>query len=287
MTWLGSLLLCVVLAARLCEGSFSILSEPRESCAAYQGIADAADELTVKVEAAITTFDPLLGLKTKLQELLSSLTVHPSCSAITGSSGLYRILEGNSVPVHYFCEMSFAGGGWTMMQRRSSASTNFTRSFAEYRDGFGHPSGDFWLGLNRLHLITQASQVELAIIMEAYDGTSATVRYTNFKVSDLANNFRLTTLSGFTGAAGNSMSTSVGMTFSTFDKDTDTNALTNCANVWGGGWWMSNCGDSNLNGYYRGPAQTSLPKTSMVWTGFKGVTQPLKKSIMLIRKYVP
>ncbi|KFB48400.1 AGAP012651-PA-like protein [Anopheles sinensis] len=287
MTLFGSLMLSVLLAARLCEGSFSILSEPRESCAGYQGIADETDELTAKVEAAITTFDPLIGLKTTLQELLSALTVHPSCSAITVPSGLYRILEGNSVPVHYFCEMSFSGGGWTMMQRRSSASTNFTRSFAEYRDGFGHPSGDFWLGLNRLHLITQATQVELAIIMEAYDGTSATVRYTNFRIADLANNFRLTTLSGHTGSVGNSMSTSVGMTFSTFDRDTDTNTLVNCANVWGGGWWMSNCGDSNLNGNYRGPAATSIPKTSMVWTAYKGATQPLKKSIMLIRKYTP
>uniref|UniRef100_A0AAG5DF87 Fibrinogen C-terminal domain-containing protein n=1 Tax=Anopheles atroparvus TaxID=41427 RepID=A0AAG5DF87_ANOAO len=287
MTLIAALLLGVAFGASLCEGSFSILSEPREACAGYQGIANAIADLTAEVEGKITTVDPLIGLKTTLTELLSSITVHPSCAAVTGGSGQYRIVEGNYVPVHYYCQMDLLGGGWTVMQRRTGATTNFTRSFAEYRDGFGHPSGDFWLGLNRINLITQTAQTELAIVMEAFDGTSTTVRYTNFVIGDLSSNFRLTTLSGFTGSVNNAMSTAVGMTFSTFDRDTDTQALVNCANVWGGGWWMSNCGDSNLNGFYRGATPTTTPKTSMVWTGFKATTQSLKKSIMLIRKYRP
>uniref|UniRef100_A0A182WM49 Fibrinogen C-terminal domain-containing protein n=1 Tax=Anopheles minimus TaxID=112268 RepID=A0A182WM49_9DIPT len=284
MTLIVSLLLAS-LCTPLCEGSFSLLSEPRQTCAGYAGIADAIAALTKSVASQAPTQDPLQGVLSNLQQLLRQVTLYQSCGDVTGPSGLYRVQEGNDDPTHYLCETELFGGGWTVIQRRTNGQTNFTRSFNEYRDGFGHPEQEFWIGLTRLHRITASSQHELAILMDAFDGTTATVRYTNFKVAAEADNFRLSTLSGFTGNTGNSMSTSVGKTFSTFDRDTDSAATVNCANVWKGGWWLNGCGDSNLNGFYNGATPTATPKTSMVWTAFKGASQSLKSSIMLIRKY--
>uniref|UniRef100_A0A182YLH9 Fibrinogen C-terminal domain-containing protein n=1 Tax=Anopheles stephensi TaxID=30069 RepID=A0A182YLH9_ANOST len=283
MTLIVSLLF-VSLCTRLCEGSFSLLSEPRQTCAGYSGIADAIAALTNSISSQTPADDPLLGVQSSLQQLLQLATVYQSCDDVTGSPGLYRIRDGNDQPIHYFCQTELLGGGWTVIQRRTNGKTNFTRSYSEYRDGFGHPEQEFWIGLTRLNRITAAAQYELAILMDAFDGTSATVRYASFKVSDETDGFRLATLGGFTGSTGNSMSTLVGKTFSTFDRDTDSSATVNCANVWKGGWWLNGCGDSNLNGFYAGATPTATPRTSMVWTSFKGASQSLKSTIMLIRK---
>ena len=43
------------------------------------------------------------------------------------------------------------------------------------------------------------------------------------------------------------MTSQNGHQFSTKDRDND-NSTQNCAEVLGGGWWFSDCGQSNLNG---------------------------------------
>ncbi|XP_049295101.1 angiopoietin-related protein 6-like [Anopheles funestus] len=283
MTLIVSLVL-VSFCAQLSEGSFSLLSEPRQTCAGYAGIADAIDALTQSLANRTPAGDPLTSVETNLEELLRLVTVYQSCDDVTGPSGLYRIRDGNNEPTFYYCETAMYGGGWTMIQRRTNGQTNFTRSFNEYRDGFGHPEKEFWIGLTRLNRITTPTQYELAILMDAFDGTTATVRYTSFKVAAETDSFRLTTLSGFSGTTGNSMSTAVGKKFSTFDRDGDSSATVNCARTWWGGWWFNGCGDSNLNGLYNGATPTATPRTAMVWTSFKGASQSLKSSIMLIRK---
>uniref|UniRef100_A0A182JT07 Fibrinogen C-terminal domain-containing protein n=1 Tax=Anopheles christyi TaxID=43041 RepID=A0A182JT07_9DIPT len=282
MTLIVSLLL-VALGTRLCEGSFSLLSEPREACAGYAGIADAIAALTKTISNQTTAGDPLLGVKGSLQELLQLATIYQSCDDVTGPSGLYRVRDGNDVPTQYFCQTEVLGGGWTVIQRRTNGRTNFTRSFNEYQNGFGHPEQEFWIGLTRLNRITSLAQYELLILMDAFDGTTASVRYTSFKVGPASDGFRLTTLSGYNSIVGDSMNTSISQTFSTFDRDTDS-SLINCADVWRGGWWFNGCGNSNLNGFYNGPTPTTISKTSMVWAAFKGNFQSLKSSIMLIRK---
>uniref|UniRef100_A0A182QMZ3 Fibrinogen C-terminal domain-containing protein n=1 Tax=Anopheles farauti TaxID=69004 RepID=A0A182QMZ3_9DIPT len=279
-------LLVVALGAGLCEASFSILGEPRQTCAGYSGISDRIAALIQFVSGQTPAVDPLVDLKSAIDGLLQMVTVYQSCDVVQGAPGLYRIWDGNAASTQYYCQTELYGGGWTMIQRRTSARTNFTRSYQEYKDGFGHPEQDFWIGLTRLNQITSLEQYELAVLMDGFDGSTATARYTSFMVGPESDGFRLTTLSGYSGTGGNSMSTSVGMMFSTFDNDRDTSTTENCANIWKGGWWFSNCGDSNLNGFYAGATPTTTPRTAMVWNGFKGLSQSLKTSIMLIRKKV-
>jgi len=240
MTLILSLLL-VAFSTRLCEGSFSLLSEPRQTCAGYSGIADAIEYLTKSISNQTVANDPLLEVKTSLQNLLQLATIYQSCDDVTGPPGLYRVRDGNDVPTHYFCQTELLGGGWTVIQRRTSGRTNFTRSFNEYQNGFGHPDQEFWIGLTRLNRITSLAQYELIILMDAFDGATASVRYTNFKVGPATDGFRLVALE-YSSGVGNSMSSSANQTFSTFDRDTDS-SLSNCANSWKGGWWFGACGD--------------------------------------------
>lgn len=241
---LFSILLVVAYSVGLCDGSFSLLTEPRQTCTNFDIFSQQIVSLTTQIQS-LPTGDPLVKLRSDLVNLLASAKIYKSCDDIgpTSPPGLYRIQDGNDVPVYYYCETVQDGGRWTVIQQRTSDALNFARSFNEYVDGFGHTSGDFWLGLTRIQKITSKTQYELLIKMSAFDGTTATARYSNFKLNDISDLFKITSLGNYTGDAGNSMSTSLNRQFSSQDKDTDASLTTNCAKLWGGGWWLNNCGD--------------------------------------------
>jgi len=60
--------------------------------------------------------------------------------------------------------------GWLTCLRRIDNSVNFSRPWAEYKAGFGDKSGNFWLGLEDLHNITNNGQNhEMSAYMQTRD----------------------------------------------------------------------------------------------------------------------
>ncbi|XP_061875746.1 microfibril-associated glycoprotein 4-like, partial [Colius striatus] len=57
-------------------------------------------------------------------------------------------------PVPVYCDMTTLGHVWTVFQRRFNGSVSFFRGWSDYRDGFGRADGEYWLGLQWLHLLT-------------------------------------------------------------------------------------------------------------------------------------
>ncbi|XP_028140672.1 angiopoietin-related protein 7-like isoform X2 [Diabrotica virgifera virgifera] len=70
-------------------------------------------------------------------------------------SGVYIIKpkrSGKSVAV--LCDMETKGGGWTHIQKRFDGSQEFYLPWGDYKFGFGDLMGEFWIGLENIHLMT-------------------------------------------------------------------------------------------------------------------------------------
>ncbi|XP_052811045.1 ryncolin-1-like [Mya arenaria] len=176
----------------------------------------------------------------------------------TTVNGIYSItLENasrNRIPV--YCDRVTDGGGWVVFQRRKDGSEDFDRSWLEYKQGFGQPDGEFWLGNELLHQFTSDKPRELRIDMEDFKGKKAHAKYSSFRIYSEKVNYKLE-VRGYNGNAGDSLNgVFIGsngvhnrQSFSTRDNDNDNNE-SNCATSYLSGWWFKRCYESNLNGKY-------------------------------------
>ena len=90
------------------------------------------------------------------------------------------------------------------------------------------------------------------------------IKYSVFAVESEANGYRLI-VAGASGNDRDSLNYNNRHMFSTYDNDQDGNEATNCAGFYTGGWWYSNCGNSNLNGIY--PSTSSKSFQYISWNG--------------------
>lgn len=192
-------------------------------------------------------------------------------------------------------------GGWLLIQQRMDGSLNFNRTWQDYKRGFGSLNekgeGEFWLGNDYLHLLTQRSSI-LRVELEDWEGKGAYAEY-HFRVGSEEEGYALQ-VSSYTGTAGDALiegsveegteyTSHNGMQFSTFDKDAD-QWEENCAEVYGGGWWYNNCQAANLNGiFYPGGSydpRNNSPyeiENGVVWVPFRGADYSLRVVRMKIR----
>ena len=98
-----------------------------------------------------------------------------------------------------FCDQRTAGGGWTVFQKRLDGSVNFYLDWADYKNGFGNLSGEFWLGLDKLHRLTISDWNKLRVDLADIDGDKAYAEYELFAIASEKTNYKLSlgTYSGF------------------------------------------------------------------------------------------
>ena len=89
-----------------------------------------------------------------------------------------------------WCDMK-NGEGWTVVQRRQDGSEDFYRGWSDYKAGFGDVNGEFWLGLDKIHRLSNSGENVLRIDLWDFDGTTAYAIYTTFFVASEADNYRL------------------------------------------------------------------------------------------------
>ncbi|XP_072299188.1 microfibril-associated glycoprotein 4-like [Eucyclogobius newberryi] len=172
------------------------------------------------------------------------------------------------------------GKKWTVIQRRKDGTFNFYRGWDQYKAGFGQASGEYWLGLETIHILTTRKNYELRVEMEDFTGAKVFAHYMSFSVGPEEEGYKLS-VSGFVdGGAGNSLSDHNGLMFSTFDKDQDSDE-TNCAKTYLGGWWYGQCHSANPNGMYLWGSSTF--GLGINWFSWKGYEYSLKAIAMEIR----
>ena len=118
-----------------------------------------------------------------------------------------------------------------------SSSWFFHLPWTQYQQEFGSPTALYWMGLDRLHQLTQGN-CQVRFDLQDRDGTWYYALYSSFSVGDSSNNYLLT-IGGYSGDAGDAMAYHNGLPFSTYDADHDGDAVFNWASLNGGGFWFS------------------------------------------------
>ncbi|XP_025029017.1 angiopoietin-related protein 4 isoform X1 [Python bivittatus] len=198
------------------------------------------------------------------------------------NSGVFEIQPPGAQAFKVFCDME--NGGWTVIQQRLDGSVDFDRLWDAYKDGFGNLTGDFWLGLEKMHQIVKEGQFHLLIELQDWEGNARSAQFL-FRLGGEDTAYTLSLLGPILGELESAMGDFPQLPFSTRDQDHDLKGDTNCAKHLSGGWWFSYCGHVNLNGkYFRSiPRQRHQRKQGIFWKTWRGRYYPLRSAAMKIR----
>ncbi|XP_015176708.1 PREDICTED: angiopoietin-2 [Polistes dominula] len=190
-----------------------------------------------------------------------------------------------------YCEQEIADGGWTVIQRRDDFGEpreNFNRDWADYKNGFGNPAREFWLGNENIYMLTNNEDYMLRVELEDFEGNKRYAQYTHFKIYSEGEYYKLE-IDGYEGTAGDSLNDpwygSNNSPFSTYNRDNDRSSL-NCASMLKGGWWWKSCG-RGLNGLYLNDPQDLSARQGIVWFRWRGWDYTLKRATMMIKPKGP
>ncbi|CAG5116211.1 unnamed protein product [Candidula unifasciata] len=188
------------------------------------------------------------------------------------------LLWGN---VSTLCDTTTDGGGWVTIQRRSNGDISFFRNWTEYKNGFGDLYTGFWIGNDNIHKLTtqEASGFNELRIDMIFKEKPYFAHYSNFSLANEDEKYKLS-VSGYSGTAGDSLTSHSDMFFSTLDTDNDKDDKISCAQKYLGAWWYRNCHLSNLNGLWRGPGWA----TDTVWVNLTTWEDGVRFSEMKLRR---
>ncbi|XP_025102661.1 uncharacterized protein LOC112569157 [Pomacea canaliculata] len=123
----------------------------------------------------------------------SSCHAPESCRAwqtTGGKSGVYSIEPPETrEKLRVWCDMDSGDGGWLVFQRRRDGSVDFYRNWTQYEQGFGDISGEFWLGLSRLHTLTKGRPTRLRVDLGEKNGHRHYAEYSTFRVDGPETNY--------------------------------------------------------------------------------------------------
>lgn len=177
--------------------------------------------------------------------------------------------------------METDGGGWLVFQRRQDGSVDFYRNWDSYKKGFGNQASEFWLGNDKIHLLSSFGVQQLRIDVKDFNDTRTYATYTSFKILSEKENYTLAVGSYLEGNMGDSFSGHSSRSFSTWDRDNDSHEK-GCAVMFRGAWWYTACHSSNLNGLYLKGEHTSFAN-GINWLSGKGYHYSYKYADMKIR----
>ena len=160
---------------------------------------------------------------------------------------MYTVNPANKTSFEVFCDMKTDGGGWTVFHKRVNGFVGFYRDWHEYKNGFGDVRGEYWLGNEKIHQLTEIPS-QLRVEINTTSTGNKYAKYSNFTITNEATNYTLF-VDFYSGSATDQLNYHNGMAFSTKDRDNDKQSGS-CAIGHRGAWWYKTCRVSNLNGNY-------------------------------------
>ncbi|UJR14816.1 hypothetical protein I4U23_001803 [Adineta vaga] len=181
--------------------------------------------------------------------------------------------------------------GWSVIQQRMNGTVDFYREWKEYKDGFGDLQTEFWLGNEKIHQLTKQEKYVLRIDLKPWDASILIAEYGRFMLDNENENYKLyiSDYHANISTAGDSLSsawdTANGASFSTYDHDSDKLFYDNCALIYHGAWWFTNCFQSHLNGIYvRSPlALQNTARNGLHWNTY-ALHHSMQATTMRIRR---
>ena len=129
---------------------------------------------------------------------------------------------------------------WIVIFRRSyGGNVDFKKTWVEYKNGFGSPDNDYWIGLEWMYRLTHDCPMQMRIDMYGHklNGENMTyyVDYSGFQIKSESEKYKLMP-SGYSGNTGqdcfkgSSTRNNYGQKFTTYDQDNDPHPTT-CTTV--------------------------------------------------------
>ena len=143
-------------------------------------------------------------------------------------------------------------GGWTVFLNRFDGSEDFNRDWNDYKEGFGNLTGEFWLGNEKLHLLTSQRNYSMKMEVNYWNtGESRYALYKNFNVEGEDTKYTLR-ISGYSGNTSHDYwKPHNNMKFSTRDQDNDIRSDGSCSQIYKGGHWYERCYNVHPTGVYK------------------------------------
>ena len=144
----------------------------------------------------------------------------------------------------------------------------FNRSWTEFRREFESLSSQYWIGLDRLHQLSQWNcRARFDVRFRRFSGLYY-AQYSKFLVGNSTDKFRLA-IGGFSGNIIDAMNLASGTPFSTYDASNG-HSIGNCAGNMGGGFWHG-------SGFCTLARVTTSPNNNFLWNtpGFDLKWNPL------------
>jgi len=234
------------------------------------------DEVELNKQRVLEVDLKIKSTEIKPRDCMDIKKANKSCA-----SGVYTIfpsLPAYSSGMQVYCDQETDGGGWLVFQSRKNGNVDFYRNFEAYVKGFGNYLDEFWLGLEKIHQLTQLGNFTMRVDLEDFENVTKYQVYNNFSIGQ-GNTYSIK-FGTSSGDAGQPLPNN--QAFTTKDLDQDTRDTGNCAVTYKGAWWYTACHASNLNGLYL-KGETDQYATGMVWKPFRGYHYSLKLSQMKFR----
>ena len=125
--------------------------------------------------------------------------------------------------------------------RRQDGLVSFSKSWEDYKNGFGLINGDFWLGNEYVHSLTAQKKYDLRFDAWDVNDDHTYGLLTNFRIGSEDQKYQLgfdNYLGNFSSSFKEDMNDFQTIYFSTYDQDNNVNNNRNCATTYKGGWWF-------------------------------------------------